>query len=64
MSDVNGALNILHKVVGDSPIKAIAGSGRVNRPVRVKQWWTLTKPHPSGWGRSQLFLHLPEKYSI
>ncbi|WP_251949583.1 RNA-guided endonuclease InsQ/TnpB family protein [Thermococcus argininiproducens] len=35
-ADVNGALNILRKVVGDSPVRAIAGSGRVNRPVRVR----------------------------
>ncbi|RLF80282.1 transposase, partial [Thermococci archaeon] len=35
-ADVNGALNILRKVAGDSSIKRIAGSGRVNRPVRVR----------------------------
>ena len=35
-ADVNGALNILRKVAGDSPIRGIAGSGRVNRPVRVR----------------------------
>ncbi|WP_297184200.1 transposase [Thermococcus sp.] len=35
-ADVNGALNILRKVAGDSPVRAIAGSGRVNRPVRVR----------------------------
>ena len=37
MSDVNGALNILRKVVDDSPVRGIGGSGRVTRPVRVKQ---------------------------
>ncbi|WP_251950641.1 RNA-guided endonuclease InsQ/TnpB family protein [Thermococcus argininiproducens] len=35
-ADVNGALNILRKVAGDSPVRAIVGSGRVNRPVRVR----------------------------
>ncbi len=35
-ADVNGALNILRKVAGDSSIKGIAGSGRVNWPVRVR----------------------------
>nr|WP_228359827.1 RNA-guided endonuclease TnpB family protein [Thermococcus sibiricus] len=35
-ADVNGALNILRKVAGDSSIRGIAGSGRVNRPVRVR----------------------------
>jgi len=35
-ADVNGALNILRKVAGDSPVRGIAGSGRVNRPVRVR----------------------------
>ena len=33
-ADVNGALNILRKVAGDSV--RIAGSGRVTRPVRVR----------------------------
>ncbi|USH00855.1 transposase [Thermococcus argininiproducens] len=35
-ADVNGALNILRKVAGDSSVGRIAGSGRVNRPVRVR----------------------------
>jgi len=35
-ADVNGALNILRKVAGDSPVRGIVGSGRVNRPVRVR----------------------------
>jgi len=35
-ADVNGALNILRKVAGDSPVGGIAGSGRANRPVRVR----------------------------
>ena len=35
-ADVNGALNILRKVAGDSLVGGIAGSGRVNRPVRVR----------------------------
>ena len=35
-ADINGALNILRKVAGDSPVRAIVGSGRVNRPVRIR----------------------------
>ncbi|WP_251950481.1 RNA-guided endonuclease InsQ/TnpB family protein [Thermococcus argininiproducens] len=35
-ADVNGALNILRKVAGDSLVGGIVGSGRVNRPVRVR----------------------------
>ena len=35
-ADVNGALNILRKVAGDSPVRGIAGSGYVTRPVRVR----------------------------
>nr|WP_251950545.1 IS200/IS605 family accessory protein TnpB-related protein [Thermococcus argininiproducens] len=35
-ADVNDALNILRKVAGDSLVGGIAGSGRVNRPVRVR----------------------------
>ena len=35
-ADVNGALNHLRKVAGDSVIPRIISSGRVNRPVRVK----------------------------
>ncbi|WP_143592346.1 IS200/IS605 family accessory protein TnpB-related protein, partial [Thermococcus litoralis] len=44
-ADVNGALNILRKVAGDSPIGGIAGSGRVNRPVRVRLPWGGLTPH-------------------
>ena len=44
-ADVNGALNILRKVAGDSPIGEIAGSGRVNRPVRVRLPWGGLTPH-------------------
>ena len=32
-ADVNGALNIIRKVSGDSPVKEIISSGLVNRPV-------------------------------
>ena len=34
-ADVNGALNIIRKVSGDSPVKEIISSGLVNRPVTV-----------------------------
>jgi putative transposase len=44
-ADVNGALNILRKVAGDSPVREIAGSGRVNRPVRVRLPWGGLTPH-------------------
>ena len=44
-ADVNGALNILRKVAGDSSVRAIAGSGRVNRPVRVRLPWGGLTPH-------------------
>jgi len=44
-ADVNGALNILRKVAGDSPVRAIVGSGRVNRPVRVRLPWGGLTPH-------------------
>jgi len=44
-ADVNGALNILRKVAGDSSVRAIAGSGRVNRPVRVRLPWGGLNPH-------------------
>jgi len=44
-ADVNGALNILRKVAGDSPVGEIAGSGRVNRPVRVRLPWGGLTPH-------------------
>jgi len=35
-ADVNGALNHLRKVAGDSVVQQIISSGRVNRPVRVR----------------------------
>ncbi|MCT8337567.1 IS200/IS605 family element transposase accessory protein TnpB [Methanoculleus sp. Afa-1] len=35
-ADVNGALNHLRKVAGDSVIPWIIGRGRVNRPVRIR----------------------------
>jgi transposase len=34
-ADINGAMNQIRKVAGDSPIKEIAMYGRFNRPVRV-----------------------------
>jgi len=34
-ADVNGALSILRKVVGDSPIPEIINRGLVNRPRRL-----------------------------
>ena len=34
-ADVNGSLNIIRKVSGDSPVKEIISSGLVNRPVTV-----------------------------
>lgn len=44
-ADVNGALNILRKVAGNSPVGEIAGSGLVNRPVRVRLPWGGLTPH-------------------
>jgi len=35
-ADVNGALNILRKVAGESAARRILSSGRVNRPVRIR----------------------------
>ena len=35
-ADVNGALNHLRKIAGDSVIPRIIGRGRVNRPVRIR----------------------------
>ena len=35
-ADVNGALNHMRNVAGDSVMKQIIGSGRVNRPVRIR----------------------------
>jgi len=42
-ADVNGALNHLRKVAGDSVIPRIIGRGRVNRPVRIR---TIFEPSP------------------
>jgi len=36
---VNGALNILRKVAGDSVVRQIAGSGLVNRLERIRLGW-------------------------
>jgi len=44
-ADVNGALNILRKVAGDSPVREIVGSGRVNRPVRIRAVLFGQPPH-------------------
>jgi len=38
-ADVNGAINILRKVAGDSVVRQIAGSGLVNRPERIRLGW-------------------------
>jgi len=35
-ADINGAMNILGKVAGESVVRQIASSGRVNRPVRIR----------------------------
>jgi len=35
-ADVNGALNILRKVAGESVIRRIPSSGGVNPPVRIR----------------------------
>lgn len=35
-ADVNGAINIMRKVAGDSVLEQILGRGRVNRPVRIR----------------------------
>ena len=35
-ADINGAINILRKVVGDSPIPGIINRGLVNRPVKLR----------------------------
>ncbi len=49
-ADVNGALNILKKVAGESVVRRILGSGLVNRPVRIRVVISttklLTKPRP------------------
>ena len=34
-SDINGSMNQIRKVAGDSPVKEIAAYGRFNRPVRI-----------------------------
>jgi IS605 OrfB family transposase len=51
-ADVNGALNHLRNVAGDSVIPQIISSGRVNRPVRIRlaferQDLELSDRHPS-----------------
>jgi len=51
-ADVNGALNHLRKVAGDSVIPQIISSGRVNRPVRIRLAFEgpdleLSDKHPS-----------------
>ena len=51
-ADVNGALNHLRKVAGDSVIPQIISSGRVNRPVRIRLAFEgpdleLSDRHPS-----------------
>ncbi|MDI6897242.1 MAG: transposase [Methanocella conradii] len=43
-ADVNGALNILRKVSGDSPVRGIVGRGLVNRPRRVRLY---SRPPPN-----------------
>jgi putative transposase len=43
-ADVNGALNILRKVSGDSPAREIVGRGLVNRPWRVRLY---SRPLPN-----------------
>lgn len=35
-ADINGAMNILGKVAGESVVRQIVSSGRVNRPVRIR----------------------------
>ncbi len=35
-ADINGAMNILGKVAGESVVRQIASSGRVNHPVRIR----------------------------
>ena len=40
-ADVNGALNIMRKVVGDSPIKGIVDRGRLFRPVILRDLYSL-----------------------
>lgn len=51
-ADINGALNILRKVAGDSVLKQIISSGLVNRPVKLRIAYELncypceeSKPH-------------------
>lgn len=40
-ADVNGALNIMRKVVGDSPVKRIVDRGRLFRPVLLRDIYRL-----------------------
>lgn len=35
-ADINGAINILGKVAGESVVRQITSSGRVSRPVRIR----------------------------
>jgi putative transposase len=43
-ADVNGALNIMRKVVGDSPaVRAIVDSGRLFRPRKVNDIYSLSE---------------------
>lgn len=43
-ADVNGALNIMRKVVGDSSeVRGIADSGRLFRPLKAKDLYSLSK---------------------
>ena len=54
-ADVNGALNHLRKVAGDSVIPRIIGRGRVNRPVRIR-----TSFEPSTFAHIKLQLCAPQ----
>jgi len=45
-ADVNGAINILKKVVPESLSREIGNSGRVNPPVRIRLP-TIVRQHPS-----------------
>jgi IS605 OrfB family transposase len=40
-ADINGAINILAKVAGESAVKQITSSGCVNHPVRIRVAWLL-----------------------
>lgn len=45
-ADVNGSLNIMRKVAGDSVVKQIIGSGLVNRPKRIRLAYEHTSFKP------------------